>query len=383
MRKTEKKVEFVKKKAIMLLLAAAVIGSLCACGARSETAPPAETAATVEPATETTVEAAPDETAETEPTVVEGDLFLKASSVSFSLVGEQEDIYLGVIPRELVSWESDDPSVVSVENGVLTATGVGTTTVRASYADRSVSCTVGCLAETEEALLQLDTDILCAPKRLPPEVDLEEPCTYFDNSAIVGDSITFIMFQWESKSNYLGDMLFLARGGTSLNGIVHRFSNIYYKGTEANLEDAIQQSGVERVYFLLGSNDIGDPSQRLLYFENWDIMLERIREKSPDVEIIMISNLPQYDDLDRPERTQPHIRTYNELMVEYNAQLRQYAEEHGCGYLDLSYYIQDHFGRMAKIYHQDNYHLNEAGCLSWMKVLRYYAKYELEGGTLS
>lgn len=139
MRKTEKKVEFVKKKAIMLLLAAAVIGSLCACGAGSETAPPAETAATVEPATETTVEAAPDETAETEPTVVEGDLFLKASSVTFSLVGEQEDIYLGVIPRELVSWESDDPSVVSVENGVLTATGVGTTTVRASYADRSVS----------------------------------------------------------------------------------------------------------------------------------------------------------------------------------------------------------------------------------------------------
>ena len=81
MRKTEKKVEFMKKKAIMLLLAAAVIGSLCACGARSETAPSAETAATVEPATETTVEAAPDETAETEPTVMEGDLFLKASSV--------------------------------------------------------------------------------------------------------------------------------------------------------------------------------------------------------------------------------------------------------------------------------------------------------------
>ena len=133
MRKTEKKVEFVKKKAIMLLLAAAVIGSLCACGARSETAPPAEAAATVEPVTETTVEAAPDETAETEPTVMEGDLFLKASSVTFSLVGEQEDIYLGVIPRELVSWESDDPSVVSVENGVLTATGVGTTTVYKYY----------------------------------------------------------------------------------------------------------------------------------------------------------------------------------------------------------------------------------------------------------
>ena len=51
-------------------------------------------------------------TAQTEPVTVEnkGSLFLKVSSITFSVVGETDDIYLGVIPRESVTWESADPS---------------------------------------------------------------------------------------------------------------------------------------------------------------------------------------------------------------------------------------------------------------------------------
>lgn len=364
------------KKMLMAFLMPLLLSGLVNHGA-AQAAEPAQTQTPTEPSA--IVETA----AETEPAVVEGNLYLKSPSVTLSVVGEQEDIYLGLIPRELVTWESDDPSIVSVEGGVLTANGVGTTTIHASYGDRSVSCKVGCLAQTEEELLKLDTDVICAPKRQPPEIDLKEACTYFDKSAIVGDSITYIMFQWESQTNYLGNMLFLTRGGTSLNGFVRRFKNIFYQGAEMNLEDAIQASGVERVYFLIGSNDIGDPEQKRMYFDNWDIMVGRIREKCPNIEIILISNLPQYDYGGRPEIMQPYIRTYNATMVEYNEKLRQYASENGCGYLDLSYYVEDHFGRMAKIYGQDNYHLNMDGCFTWMKVLRYYAAFELEGGAMS
>ena len=57
----------------------------------------------------------------------EGSLFLKVSSITFSLVGESDDIYLGLVPREQVTWESQAPRAVSVENGVLTATGAGST----------------------------------------------------------------------------------------------------------------------------------------------------------------------------------------------------------------------------------------------------------------
>ena len=367
------------KKIISLLLALSLALSLAACGGTQKQIDTGD-------APETTVLEMPTEEPATAPKadpVSESNLFLTVSSITFSLVGEQEDIYLGLVPRELVTWESEDPSVVSVENGVLTAVGVGTTTVRASYDDRQVSCTAGCLAETQEALDSLDPELLCAPKRLPPEVDLEAPCTYFDNAAIVGDSITFILFQHESKSNYLGDMLFLAKGGVSMNGFVRRYKNISYKGQPMNLEDAIAQSGVQRVYFLMGSNDIAEPSQRAAYFDNWDTMLERIRAQSPDVEIVIISNLPQYDASMRPQLKNANIEAYNARMVEYNEKLKTYAGENGCLYLDLSRYVQDHYGRMPKLYSQDSYHLNEAGCVNWMKVLRFYAQYESEGGTIS
>lgn len=368
------------KKVIAWLLLTVTMMGLCGCGNE-----PVASTEPVKTQAQTQAQEVPVETSgpvqETAPQILEGNLFLKVSSVTFSLVGESEDIYLGVIPRELVTWESDDPSVVSVENGVLTATGVGTTTIRAVYADRQVECTAGCLAATQEELDSLGFEVLCQPKRLPPEVDLEEPCTYFDNAAIVGDSITYFLFQWENKTNYLGDILFLARGGVSMHGFVRHSKNIYYKGKEMHLEKAIAQSDVERVYFLMGSNDISASTQRDYVFDNWNTMLERIRKKSPDVEIVLISNIPLYGD--EQECRQTRFLNYNTMIEEYNAKLKQFAEDNGCMFMDLNYYVKDHCGRMPKIYNQGSYHMNEAGCLNWMKILRYYAQYELEGGSLS
>lgn len=303
-------------------------------------------------------------------------LFLRVSSITFSIVGESEDIYLGLVPRELVTWESADPGVVSVEDGVLTATGVGTTTVSASYGDKKVTVTAGCLAKDRDELVTLDGRVLASPKRLPPEINLDEPFTYLDNAAIVGDSITFFLMQLQLRTNYLGNMVFLARGGVSLFGFVHRFKNIIFQGEEVNLEYAIDQFPVDRVYFLLGSNDIQSPPQFESYYENWEIIMDRIRENKPDMEFAIISNIPMFFSYPGPHQ-------YNEQVVEVNADLQQYCADHGYFYIDLWSYVTDHYGRMPEIYHVDEYHLNDEGCLAWMKVLRFYAQFEHEGGSLS
>ncbi len=358
------------KKCLTWLLLFTMLLSLAGCG---NTAPVETTAQTEAPETTAPAETA---AAETEPAVLENQLFLKVSAIDFSLVGECEDIYLGLVPREDVTWESDDPSVVSVENGVLTATGVGSTTIRATYQDTTMEIPAGCLANSWEELAELPNDVLSAPRRLPPQVDLTEPCTYFDNDAIVGDSITYFLFQWESKTNYLGDMLFLARGGVSMNGFVMGSKNIYYRGGEMRLENAIGEAKPERVYFLMGSNDVSSKNQRPHVFENWTIMLERIREQHPDVEIVLMSNIPEYD---------PGwgAQEKNLLIEEYNVQLKQFAADNDCLFLDLNYYCRDHYDRLPERYAQGNYHMNEAGCLNWMKILRFYAYYESQGGTLS
>jgi len=365
-----------KRFLVWFLLAAALAG-LCGCTAQVSLPETAETETAA--AVNTAPEAQPT-TQVTEPSASESSLFLKVSAITFSVVGESEDVYLGLVPRELVIWESDDPSVVSVENGVLTANSVGTATIRATYRDQVAECTAGCLAETQEELDGLGFDILSQPKRIIPEVDLDEPCTYFDNAALVGDSIAYMMMQCESQGDYLGNLLFMTRGGTRPNGFVQHAKNICYRGVERNLEDAIAMSAVDRMYILIGSNDIASSPQRVRFFENWDIMLERIREKSPDVEIVMISNIPRYAD---PAKQGSTFRNYNSNVAEFNQKLRQYAADNGCMYLDLFSYIEDHCGRMAKTYKLDGYHLNQSGYFVWMKVLRYYAQYELEGGTLA
>lgn len=354
-----------KKMIAGLLLASSI---LVLPGCAREPAPPETTQA------QTT---APSETmAETETPAVEGSLFLKVSSITFSLVGEQEDIYLGLVPRELVTWESEDPSVVSVENGVLTAKGVGTTTIRATYSDRQVVCTAGCLAETREALDGLDPQVLSAPKRLPPQVDLEAPCTYFDNAAIFGDSITYFLWQSESQNNYLGDLQFVTRQGVSILGLVRRNKNLHFRGQEMYVEDIAAQCGAQRIYLALGCLDFQYEAGRDSLMDSWNTMLDRITEKCPDVELVILSNIPCYTE----RTTSPEL---NDFISASNIRLRALAAERGCGFLDLGYYIQDHYGRMSAIYSKDDFHMNDEGSLAWMRIMRFYAQYEQEGGTLS
>ena len=210
---------------------------------------------------------------------------------------------------------------------------------------------------------------------------LSSPCTSYDNAALVGDSIAYMLIQCENQGDYLGKLLFLARGGTSMMGLVNRFKNVYFQGQEMNLEDAIAASNVDRVYMMVGSNDIACDPNREAFFDNWDIMLERIRDKSPGVEIVVISNIPKNSGAEFVRAEQQEL--YNIYMKEYNEKLEQYCRKNDCGFLDLYYYVQDHYGNLPPEYDLDGYHFNDTGYMNWIKIMRYYAEYELAGGTLS
>lgn len=362
-----------KKIAIVfLLLMCTVISYGCGAkqtSAKAEAVPGTEFPVVTEPEAETEPET------ETEPVILEGNLYIKVSSITFSLVGESDDVYLGLIPRELVCWESENPNVVSVKNGVLTATGVGTTLIHASYADREVSFAAGCLAETQEKLDELPAEVLSAPKRLPPEVDLDEPCTLFDDSAILGDSITYFLWQYESENHNLGGMTFVSRHGISVNSLVNRSKNMYFEGHEMYIDDIIAKLDASQIYILLGCLDFQVPPQRETLMEHWNQLLDLIAEKAPEKEIVLISNIPSFTK--RPEQT-----TFNEAVAKTTPQLRQLAADRGYGFLDLGYYIQDHYGRLPAVYCKDEFHMNDEGSLAWTKILRFYAQYEREGGSL-
>lgn len=360
------------RRFLCCVLAALMIVLSAGCGSGPAQQTPAETAAVTEPAAkaETPVVTEP---AQTEP-VFTGTPYLKASGVMLSIVGETDDLYVGVVPREEVTFESDDETVVTFEGGVLTAVGVGETTVRAIYGDKTVECKAGCLAADEAELKTLGKEVLRSPKRLPPVIDMENPCTDFTDAVIIGDSITLFMFQWEQKYDYLGEVQYLTRGGVSLNGFVLRFKNVFYRGQEMYLEDAIAATGAKKVYIMMGQNDLASKARGKI-MDNWNILLERIREKAPDVEIYFQSCIPEFQEDYEVDDKNPRIFAYND-------QLREFARENGDHFIDLRYYIEDHQGRMPQCYSQGNYHMNEQGCYVWMQMLRFYAQLEKEGGIL-
>ena len=356
------------KRFFLCLLAALMLLGTVGCAAQSE---PVEetTAATTEP--EITEETVP----ETTEVIYEDPLYLKVSAINLSLVGDSEDIYLGLLPIDVVTFESDDESIVTFENGVVTATGVGSTTIRASYRDQVVEVTAGCLAETQEQLLKLDDEIKRAPRRMPPEIDLEEPTTILDDVTIVGDSISYFLFQHESRLNYMGDVQFLTRGGVSLRGFANQYCWMPYKGRELDLEKAFAEAGVKKAYIMLGQNDVGSTGEPMIW-DNWAILVERILEANPGIEIYFQSSIPR-------RATENKENGINIRIHEYNKTLKQFAADNNQKFIDVEYYVLDHMDKMALCYSQGDYHMNEKGCLNWMKILRFYTQYEMDGGILN
>ena len=304
-------------------------------------------------------------TPEPTPTPHPGEVYLSVSRLDFSVVGESEDIYWGTVPVELVSWSSGDESVITVENGVVTAVGVGSTTVSCEYYGKRAECTVSCLAADRDALMKLGEKVVRSPKRIPPIVS-DDPITWYNDSAIVGDSISYIMWQWESKYNYLGDVTLFVRGGCSLNGFRLGVLNIYYRGKETPLEDIIDKSEVDKVFLMMGQNDLRYCSIEKT-MDNWTLLVDKILEKSPDVEIYIQSLIPEW--------TKTYSGNANNIKIEeYNVQLKQFCEERGFHFVDVAPYATDHVGRMPNDYALDRtIHMNEEGCYQWMCLLKSYA----------
>lgn len=308
-------------------------------------------------------ETQPEETAA--PVEISGELYLTASELTFSVVGETEDIYCGTLPRDVVSWESADESVVLVNQGVVSAVGVGTTTVVASYKDQRMECTVGCLANDEEELAAMPADVLHAPRMRPPVGD-GQPCHFYDDAAIVGDSVSYSLVLWATQTGEMGNPTFLVRGGNGIAGYVNRYKTISYQGLELGIDDAVAMAKPKKLFIMLGVNDLGFMSveETMEYFKT---MMDRILEKYSDMEIYLESLLPVWDAGVQGTKNR-HVDAYNEL-------LKEYAEEKGYHYLDVARYIKDHTGGMAMEYCSDmSTHMNYDGIDAWMQALKLYAK---------
>ena len=200
--------------------------------------------------------------------------------------------------------------------------------------------------------------------QLPPSQS-GEVMHFFDDAAFIGDSVALKLQHYQAEYGTFGNATFFTTVSYSVNHAVNDTLFLIYRGKEMTPEDALAACGAKKVFIQLGMNDIAlvgiDGTIR-----NWGVMLTRIREKNPDIEIYIQSGTPIYIGGEKGGLN-------NQNMDRYNERLKVFAEENNCHYIDIATVMKNERGGLKAEFSLDNYvHVNYTACDAWALVLKEY-----------
>lgn len=337
---------------IRALIALALIAALlCGCGAA---APEAE-APTAAPQQAVPAEAQTEAPAPKTLTLPE--------AVVMEEVGQTAVLYNGDIDPQEIIWSSADEAVVTVTDGVVTALQRGQTVITATYEDQTLTCAVDCDLPVP---MILDPNAgERDPMYLPPDVEIVDD-SFFDDAVFVSDSQGLIFYNCVKYAGVLKNAVHLCRNSYSIDSAATDKMLLSWRGQNYPIEEAIEKTEANRVFFMLGINDVGhyrvDTLDQLM--EKWENVIDRIQTRTPHVEICIQSLIPVWTGGETKD-------VNNEIVRAYNEQLEILAEEKGCVFIDVAAYFVDSTGGLADPYTNDKYvHTNAAGVDTWVKVLK-------------
>jgi hypothetical protein len=210
--------------------------------------------------------------------------------------------------------------------------------------------------------------------------------SFFNDSVLIGDSMTagfshYVLAQREDGGVCLGNMKCIGQSGLFLKHayqmeIGERSPVLPYRGRNYCVSDLVQTLGTKTLYLLLGVNDAyvfqSTVEEELLCF---DEIIRKTREKSPGVQIVLITIPPVLKSYARDYACDPHFN------VDVNEALYRYCEENGFGVVELAARLRDEDGYLDRTCcSDDKFHLNQDGDALWLAALREYARTQYETG---
>ena len=194
---------------------------------------------------------------------------------------------------------------------------------------------------------------------------------FFDDAAFVGDSVSLKLSYYCKATKALGNAQFFTAGslgsGNALDKVSAESVHPSYQGEKMRVEDCIEKSGVKKVFIMLGMNDIGiyGPDEAV---SNYETLIDKILEKSPDVEIYVQAMTPMTSTSNIIGKN-----LNNDNIVKYNANLKALAERRGWQYIDVYSAVVMTDGTLNPEYCSDNdemgIHFTEEGCQIWVDYL--------------
>ncbi len=198
--------------------------------------------------------------------------------------------------------------------------------------------------------------------------------SFFDDAVFIGDSVSlklqlYIQAQKQQNNYPLGQAQFLTAGslgsGNALWEVSDKSVHPTYQGTKMLLEDAVAASGAQKVYIMLGMNDVGlygiDQS-----VDNMQTLLKNIQAKSPNAVFYVQSATPMVDGRQQEDLNNANLTAYNEKLAAMCA-------TNGYNYIDVASVLTDETGGLIREYCSDpddmGIHFTDTGCQVWIDYL--------------
>lgn len=195
------------------------------------------------------------------------------------------------------------------------------------------------------------------PAETPPPADASAPID-LSTSLFIGDSRT------EGLKEYggLSEAEFFANSGMSSFNLLS--ANLTLKdGSKKTLEELLSQRSYERIYLMLGINELGYPPSSVT--KKYASIVDRIRQLQPQARIILEANLHV------TKKKSDSDPVYGNGKIDaLNQAIYQMAVEKGCGYIDVNSLFDDGQGNLDSKYSVDNAHIMGKYYTVWAEWLR-------------
>lgn len=141
--------------------------------------------------------------------------------------------------------------------------------------------------------------------------------------------------------------------GDTTEGILYRIDQIY----------VLKPS---KIFILIGTNDLGEGKTIPHIIENYDKIIGKIKQYSPQTKVFVQSVFPVNEKILQSKRK-------NKDIVSLNTDIERLAKKYNCTFIDLYSSLVTN-NQLNTRFSYDGIHLNGQGYLEWKKALEKYIK---------
>lgn len=134
--------------------------------------------------------------------------------------------------------------------------------------------------------------------------------------------------------------------------------------------DEIIAAKPEKFFIMAGINDISLSRSNSAIIRNYTLIIQRLKEYSPQTKIFIQSILPINNDFARYKRLTGKEKQVSDL----NLQLRMLAQSENVTFINLFPLFADSEGKLKKELTADGLHLNPQAYWSWVNIIRRFVE---------